>query len=153
MKKTFLTLLICFSAMAQYAQKISPKDEAGIKAAIEAWNTASAAASTDQMMSLFDDSDNIMLIGSAKGEIYKGKEQIRTWLSQLYGFAGFSWEMNRMDIDLHGNTAWVFVEGSMVLKFHKGGSRKAPYRFTGILVRNKGAWRWRLFNGSSPQQE
>jgi hypothetical protein len=50
-------------------------------------------------MLLFDNSDNIMLIGSDSGEVYKGKEQIKGWLNLLFKNAGFSSEMNRIDID------------------------------------------------------
>jgi hypothetical protein len=151
--KILVIILISLSVSSLYAQKGSIKEEKEITAALELWNKTSGEAKIDQMMSLFDNSDNIMGIGSANGEIFKGRDQIRNWLTQLYGFAGFSWEMNRVDIDSNGNTAWIFVDGSMVLKFHNGGTKKAPYRFSGILVKKKGVWKWRLFNGSVPQQE
>jgi len=148
---TVIAFLLIVSSLS--AQKSSEKIRSEITAALETWNKACGTANTDQMMTLFDDSENIMVIGSANGEINKGKEEIRSWVSQLYSFAGFSWEMNRVDIDSNGKTAWVFVDGSMVLNFKKGGTRKAPYRFTGIMVKKNNQWKWRLFNGSVPQQE
>lgn len=41
----------------------------------------------------------------------------------------------------------------MIVNFHKGGKKISPYRFTGILVKKKGAWKWRLFDGSVPKGE
>jgi len=61
--------------------------------------------------------------------------------------------MNRVDIDCNNKTVWVFVDGKMIVDFHKGGKKVTPYRFTGIMVKNKGVWKWRLFDGSVPQQE
>ena len=104
-------------------------------------------------MSMFDDSENIMLIGSDSCEVFKGKDQIKGWLTQLFDMASFSWEMDRIDIDSNDNTAWVFVEGRMVVAFKTGKTKKTPYRFTGIMVRKGSEWKWRLFNGSNPRGE
>jgi len=158
MKKNFLlpaALVILFSVTVNslLAQKSSEKLKIEITKTIEQWNNSAKTANLDQFMMLFDNSESIMLVGSANGEISKGKDEIKAWLSQLYGFAGFSWEMNRIDIDCNGKTAWVFVDGKMIVNFHKGGTKITPYRFTGIMVKKKGVWKWRLFNGSVPQQE
>ena len=136
-----------------YAQKSSEKIKSEITKALEIWNAACKKADINQVMSLLDDSEEIMVIGSANGEINKGKEEIKKWASQIFGFAGFSWEMSRVDISGNGKTAWVFVDGKMVVNFHKGGKKVTPYRFTGILVKKKGGWKWSMFDGSVPQQE
>jgi ketosteroid isomerase-like protein len=158
MKKNFLlpaVLVILFSVTVNslLAQKSSEKFKIEITKALEEWNNAAKTANLDQFMTLFDNSENIMLVGSANGEISKGKDEIKAWLGQLYGFAGFSWEMNRIDIDSNGKTAWVFVDGKMIVDFKKGGQKVTPYRFTGIMVKKKGVWKWRIFDGSVPQQE
>lgn len=150
----FLIVILYFSITNPVAaKKTTDKLKEEISRTLEQWNTASKNADLEKFMAMFDNSDNIILVGSADGEISKGRDQVREWLSQLYGFAGFSWEMNRIDMDCNGNTAWVFVEGAMIVNFHKGGTKKTPYRFTGIMVKKKGEWKWRLFNGSVPQQE
>jgi len=41
----------------------------------------------------------------------------------------------------------------MIVNFHKGGKKVTPSRFAGILVKKKGSWKWRIFDGSVPQQE
>lgn len=158
MKKYIITrsvFVIVFSIMfnSLTAQTSSVKFQDEIKEALNRWNTACKNAELDKVMEMFDNSASIMLVGSADGEISKGKDEIREWLSQMFGLAGFSWEMNRTDIDCNGKTAWVFMEGKMVVDFHKGGRKVIPYRFTGIIVQEKGIWKWRLFDGSEPKSE
>jgi ketosteroid isomerase-like protein len=158
MKKSILflvVLMILFSVTANSlsAQKSSEKIKSEITEALNIWNNACKNANVDQAMSLMDKSDNLMVIGSADGEINKGYDESKAWVSQIFGFAGFSWEMTRIDIDSNGKTAWVFMDGKMIVEFHKGGKKVAPYRFTGILVKKNGVWKWKLFDGSVPQQE
>ncbi len=151
--KALLMILLSATTQSLYAQKSSDKVKSEITEALKTWNTAAKSANIDQCLALFDDSENIMLIGSDNGEINKGKDEIKKWLSQIFGFGGFSWEMNRVDIDSNGKTAWVFMDGKMIVDFHKGGQKVTPYRFAGILVKKKGAWKWRLFDGSIPRGE
>ena len=133
------------------AQSSSEKVNKSILETLKMWNTAAENADVAQAMLLFDNSENIMLIGSDKGEVNKGKVQIKEWLTQIFDFAGFSWEMTRIDIDHHGKTAWVFVDGSMIVKLKKGEPFKKPYRFSGIMVKKHNKWKWRLFDGSEPK--
>jgi ketosteroid isomerase-like protein len=158
LKKHFILQVIILTFLSVidnslYAQKSSEKFKSEITKAVEIWNAACKKADINQVMSLLDDSEEIMVIGSANGEINKGKEEVKKWVSQLFGFAGFSWEMNRIDITGNGKTAWVFVDGKMVVNFHKGGKKVTPYRFTEIWVKKKGAWKLSLFDGSVPQSE
>jgi ketosteroid isomerase-like protein len=158
MKKNILlqvVLVILFSVTINSlsAQKTSEKVKNEITETLKIWNTACKSAKLDQVMSMLDITDGLMVVGSADGEINKGKDEVKAWIGQIFGVAGFSWEMNRIDIDCNGNTAWVFVDGKMIVDFHKGGQKVTPYRFTGIMVKKKGAWKWRLFDGSVPQQE
>lgn len=158
MKRNILTkgvIVILFSLLynSLYAQISSGKFQNEIKEALNLWNTACKSANLDRVMAMFDNSAEIMVIGSAEGEISKGKDEVRDWLGQLFGSAGFSWEMNRIDIDCNDKTAWVFVDGKMIVDFKKGGKKVTPYRFTGIMVKNNGMWKWRLFDGSVPEAE
>lgn len=158
MRKNFLiqfVFMILFSIVFNplSAQTSNDKLKGEITEALNLWNTACKNANLEQVMSMFDNADNIMVVGSADGEISKGKEEINKWLGQLFGFAGFSWEMSRIDIDNKGKAVWVFMDGKMIVDIHKGGQKITPYRFTGILVKKKGVWKWRLFDGSVPQSE
>jgi len=151
--KVLLLILLSATTQSLSAQKPSEKVKSEITEALKIWNTAAKSGKIDECMALFDDSEDIMLIGSDRGEINKGRDQAKKWLSQIFGFGGFSWEMNRIDIDSNGKTAWVFMDGKMIVDFHKGGQKVTPYRFTGILVKKKDGWKWRLFNGSIPRGE
>jgi ketosteroid isomerase-like protein len=135
------------------AQKSSEKVKREITATLKVWNTACKNANTDQAMELFEKNKNIMVVGSDSGEIYKGDVQIRGWLNAIFIHNSFTWEMNRIDIDNNGNTAWIFVDGYMIVTNDKGKIRKTPYRFTGILIKKKEEWKWRLFDGSIPKGE
>jgi hypothetical protein len=148
-----LVILFLVTTHSISAQKSPEKIKNEITEVLKIWNTACKSANVDQAMSLMDKSDNLMVIGSADGEINRGYDESKAWVSQIFGFAGFSWEMNRIDIDSNGKTAWVFVDGKMIVNFHKGGQKITPYRFTGIMVKKNGVWKWRLFDGSVPQQE
>jgi ketosteroid isomerase-like protein len=148
---TIVLVIITYTlAPAIQAQDAIQKE---ISASLEAWNNNAKNRDLDKFMSLFDDAPDIMLVGSDSGEVFKGKQQIEDWLKMLFGFASFSWDMNRIDIDHYQNTAWVFMEGYMVVTFDSGKTRRTTYRFTGVLVKQKNEWKWRLFNGSVPGGE
>jgi hypothetical protein len=121
-----------------------------VKTVLDLWNSTAKSRDTTHFMELFDNSNSIMLVGSDSGEVFKGKKQIEGWVKMLFAHRGFSWEMNRLDIDHNGNTAWVFMDGFMIVTNDKGKTAKFPYRFTGILVKSKSLWKWRLFDGSVP---
>jgi ketosteroid isomerase-like protein len=132
------------------AQNASDRVKNEIAEALKLFNAAAQNANTDQMMALFDDSENIMFVGSDSAEIWKGQEQIRGHLNSIFPNESVSLEMNRIDIDHNKNTAWVVVDGAIIISLETGEKIKAPYRFTGIMVRKHNNWKWRLFNGSSP---
>ncbi|MEI7663372.1 MAG: nuclear transport factor 2 family protein [Bacteroidota bacterium] len=121
-----------------------------ITAALELWNNSAKTRDMSHFMELFDSSHTILVVGSDSGEVFKGREQIEGWMRMLFTHRSFSWEMNRVDIDHNGNTAWVFMDGFMIVTNDKGKTAKFPYRFTGILVKVKNTWKWRLFDGSVP---
>ena len=121
-----------------------------VTAALELWNNSAKARDMSHFMELFDNSHPILAVGSDSGEVFKGRDQIEGWMRMLFTHRSFSWEMNRVEIDHNGNTAWVFMDGSMIVTSDKGKTAKFPYRFTGILVKVKKGWKWRLFDGSVP---
>jgi ketosteroid isomerase-like protein len=152
---TIVLIMVLLYAMIYpiRAQNLSDNVKGEITEALKAWNTAAKNSDTEKLMSLYDDSENIMLIGSNKGEIWKGKDQIRGHLVSIFPQESVSWDMTRIDIDGNNNTAWVFVDGSIILSENKAEPIKAPYRFTGIMVKKNNVWKWRLFDGSMPDEE
>jgi hypothetical protein len=152
--KSFLTLaLVCLTFMTgtpSQAQSASEKVKKEISETLKIWNEAGRNRKTEAFKALFDDTTDIMLIGSDKGEISRGWDEISKWLDAIFKHNSFTWEMDRIDIDSNGNTAWVFMEGRMVVVNDKGSVRKVPYRFCGILVKKNEQWKWRMWDGSSP---
>ena len=106
-------------------------------------------------MAQFDDNAEIMLVGSDKGEVFKGRAAMEGWLASLYRTSGFGWQMDRVEISHHGETAWAFVEGKMNVYSKATGKLRfsTPYRFSAVLVKRGDRWVWRLFHGAAPGKE
>ncbi|MCX6244853.1 MAG: nuclear transport factor 2 family protein [Bacteroidetes bacterium] len=121
-----------------------------ITSALELWNNMAKNRDVTHFMDLFDTTGEIMVVGSDSGEVFKGRDQIEGWMKMLFAHRSFSWDMKRIDIDHNGNTAWVFMDGYMIVTNDKGKTAKFPYRFTGILVKARNTWKWRLFDGAVP---
>jgi len=125
-----------------------------VRRALEKFNEVAGSGDMAALMSQFDDGADIMLIGSDKGEVFKGRAAMEGWVLSLFKENRFGWQMDRVDISNHGDTAWAFVEGKMIVRDTSGKVWKTtPYRFTAVLVRRGDGWAWRLFHGSVPAKE
>lgn len=126
-----------------------------VRRALDHFSEVSGRGDLAAVLALFDDRADILLVGSDKGEVYQGRPAMQAWLGQLYQASGFSWQMDRVEISHHGETAWLFVEGKMNVRDKSNGKLRfsAPYRFTGVLVKRGDRWLWRLFHGSAPGKE
>lgn len=126
-----------------------------VRQALDQFSQISGQANLQEFLALFDDQADILLVGSDKGEVFKGRAEMERWLSKLYRYSGFSWKMDRVEISSHEGTAWVFVEGKAVVTNRETGALRftAPYRFSGVLVKRGNKWMWRLFHGSAPAKE
>jgi uncharacterized protein (TIGR02246 family) len=144
--------LIGFSIIhySVFAQNSSEKVKNKIAETLKLFNTSAQNANTEQMMSLFDDSENIMFIGSDSAEIWKGRDQIRGHLNTIFPKESVNLEMKKIEIDANGNTAWAFVDGYINISSEKGEKFRAPYRFTIIFVKKDENWKIMLFDGSNP---
>jgi ketosteroid isomerase-like protein len=130
-----------------------PGPNADVLAALATWNDRASHADLDGVMALFDTKSNLLLVGSAPGEVFRGRTAIRAWLSSLLSHNTFSWDLSKARAESNGNTAWVFVDGAMTVTSDKGEVLKTPYRFSGVLVKRHGVWKWTLFHGSIPDRE
>lgn len=155
MKHKMRSLIFLFVATIamQTAMAKDGGDHGAIRAALGKWNDAAGRADLDTLMTFFDDSGNVILAGSDHGEIYRGKKDIRAWLATLLAHRRFSWDLSHPDIDQNGDTAWVFVDGTMTVTDDGGTASSTPYRFSGVLVKRGNDWKWRLFDGSIPAGE
>jgi ketosteroid isomerase-like protein len=129
--------------------------KAEVRRALDLFGEASGRGDLPAVLAQFEDAADILVVGSDKGEVFKGRAAIEGWLGQLYKGSGFSWQMDRVDISHQGDTAWAFVEGRMEVRAKATGKLRfsAPYRFSAVLVRRGEGWAWRLFHGSAPGKE
>jgi hypothetical protein len=77
-------------------------------------------------MALFDQDADIMLVGSDKGEVCRGRAAAETWVGGLLANNRFAWTMDQVDIDVHGETAWAFVDGKMAVSSAATGEQRSP---------------------------
>jgi ketosteroid isomerase-like protein len=139
-------------ASARPAARAAPEDE--LRIALARWNDAATRGDLPAFMAQFDDAPDLLLVGSDKGEVFRGRAAIEGWLSRLFKGARFSWTIDRADVGGSGDVAWVFVEGAMNVSDKAGKPRgSTPYRFSGVLVRRDGGWAWRQWHGSIPRAE
>jgi ketosteroid isomerase-like protein len=104
--------------------------EADLRSTISRFRDLSGQGDLEGVMAQFDDGAEFILIGSDKGEVFKGREAVRAWLGTLCKANGFSWEIERIEIGRHEDTAWAFVEGKMVVRAKRTGEVRlsTPYR-------------------------
>jgi ketosteroid isomerase-like protein len=106
------------------------------------------------IMTIYDDSDDIIVVGSDSGEVFVGRERVKTFMKIIASMPFvFSFEMNQVLINSSQNTAWVFVDGFMVHTRTNGKVSKVPYRITAVMVKRDNEWKWKVFSGSIPRGE
>jgi ketosteroid isomerase-like protein len=151
----FMVALIGCASPRPVPSRSSEVVEAEIQTAINEFSEASSRGDLAGVLAKFDDQADILLVGSDKGEIYKGRAAIEVWLGSLYKANGFSWQMDRVDISHNGDTAWAFVDGRMNVTNKSTGELRfsKPYRFSVVFVRKENGWAMRLFHGSAPGME
>jgi ketosteroid isomerase-like protein len=107
-----------------------------------------------KVMTLYDDSDDIAVIGSDSGEVFVGRERVRTFMKMIVSMPFvFSFDMDHPVINHDGNIAWVFVDANMVHTRSSGKVTRFPYRVTAIMVKRNDGWKWKMFSGSIPRSE
>ncbi len=125
-----------------------------IRVALQRWNDATSRGDLDAFMAQLDDGAEVLVVGSDKGEVFSGTKAIAGWLGKMFVHNRFAWDVDGALVGVDGDSAWVFVDGAMTVRDPAGKLRgKVPYRFSGVLARRGGVWRWRLFHGSVPGKE
>lgn len=123
--------------------------ERGVRRALMRLNTLLAArdlAVADE----FAKGEGTLLIGSAKGESYRGRAAIEGHFAKLFArpeTLAFSWR--EVNVEVRGAVAWLAAEGELILRGEAGEQRR-PYRLNGVFELQGGRWKWRLFHGSEP---
>lgn len=140
------------------AQEKSINDRADInleiKAGLNKLNEVLATKDLKTVMSLYDDSDDIMVIGSDSGEVFIGREQVKEFMKVIISMPFiFSFVLEPATISYDQNFAWVFVDGKMVHTGDDGRTSKFPYRIMAVMVKRDNDWKWKVFSGSIPRGE
>lgn len=147
-----LALSACASARPSPQPPADAKAE--VRQALQRWSDLAGAGDLAAFMAQFDEGADLLVVGSDKGEVFQGRAAIEGWLGKLLPGNRFGWQMDRVDVDVNGDTAWAFVDGSMTVRAPSGKVRfTRPYRFTAVLVKRGDRWAWRLFHGSVPAKE
>ncbi len=147
-------LALAGCATARPAPQPPADVKAEVRQALQRWSDLAGAGDLAAFMAQFDEGADLLVVGSDKGEVFQGRAAIEGWLGKLLAGNRFGWQMDRVDIDANGDTAWAFVDGSMTVRSPDGKVRfTAPYRFTAVLVKRGDRWAWRLFHGSVPAKE
>ena len=133
-------------------------DQVAIRSSLDALNAACANRDIRGFMELFSDTDDILFVGSDKGEVYQGRKSTADFMQMLFGLPFvFSFDLNNVTLRQDGNSAWIFSDGNMIHTGDKGKSTgkvsSKPYRFSVTLVKHDGRWKWQLFHGSVPGVE
>ncbi|HVK96696.1 MAG TPA: nuclear transport factor 2 family protein [Flavisolibacter sp.] len=133
---------------------VNAQNTQDIKQTLHDFNSAVTNKDIDQAFSVFDNDANVLLAGSGIEELHKGNAAIRNFLKTFFSNPFYvSWDMSNMTIDQNLDTAWVFVNGAVTINHDNGSTSNMPYRITVVMIIKDAAWKWRLFNGSVPQQE
>ena len=143
----------CSNNKKTRSQVTSQQIDSIMKSEMNAWADAFKNKNSDEAISLFDTSANVMLIGSDSSEVFKGHEQISSFLKGMFAMPlSFSWQFKSIDVHHHEGTAWVYVD-AILLVTENGTTARLPYRFVVIAIDRNNEWKWRLYQGSEPKMQ
>jgi ketosteroid isomerase-like protein len=120
-----------------------------IKSTLEDYANAYCAKDIDALMDVFDNSENISVIGTGADELCVGQGQVRNlFLRNFEEASATKFEWDWMDIRVSNNHAVVSVTLTIYLE-HKGNSLKVPLRWTVVLKKTNHKWVWIHRNAST----
>jgi len=146
-------LITVCSAQAVAASQ-TPAVEIDVRKTLERFSELSSRGDVQLFLAQFDPEADIMMVGSASTEVFRGRAALEPWLTQVFSEVRISFQMDRVDINSNGETAWAFAEGLETVRDLAGKLVSVkPYRFSAVLVKKGDVWMWRLFHGSVPEKE
>ncbi len=130
----------------------SLRENQEVQQTLAALNAATTQRDVAATMALFDDTDDIMLVGSDAGEVFKGRKILAAHLKEIYALPFvLSFDLPSVTVHVEGQTAWIFSEGTEVINEGEGKISRTPYRLTVCLVKRGEHWKWQVFSGSVPR--
>jgi len=117
-------------------------EQDAVFATLEEYANAYCAKDADRLMALFDNGDEISLIGTGLDELCTGHEAIKEVFMRNFSDATatrFEWDWKHVTVT--DNCAVVAVTLTIHLNT-RDGPAEVPIRWTVSLVQREGAWRW-----------
>jgi ketosteroid isomerase-like protein len=109
------------------------------------------AKDADSMLSMFDNADDIMMVGSDSSEVKHGRKEIKDLLQVALGKPYIiNWNFTNAEVFTSNQVAWAFVNNSVILLNEDGSEVRIPYRLTSVWIKNGKDWKLKFFNGSIP---
>ena len=145
----FLTLTTC--SVKQEESDPTNDTRAMIQKNLLEFAAYAKAKDADSMLSMFDNSDDIMLVGSDSSEVKRGRKEIKDLLQVALGKPYIiNWDFNNAEVFTSNQVAWAFVNNSVMLLNEDGSEIRIPYRLTSVWIKNGKDWKLKFFNGSIP---
>jgi ketosteroid isomerase-like protein len=147
-------LLACAASHSSASAAPQQAPDAEVRAALDSLNSACVRRDTTAFMSLFDDGDEILVVGSDTGEVFHGRAEVARFRGFLFRMPFvFSFDLARVTIRREGRFAWAYVDGDMLHTRDDGKVSRRPYRYSLALVQRGSAWKMQMFHGSVPGGE
>ena len=124
-------------------------DEEAVLATLEDYADAYCAKEIKRLMAVFDDGDDISLIGTGGDEFCEGRSEIEAVFLRNFSEATatrFQW--SRKHVTMSGGFALVAITLTIHLNTHDG-PLLVPVRWTVALVERSARWRWLHRHASS----
>lgn len=120
-----------------------------IKSTLEDYAKAYCEKDIDALMNVFDNSENISVIGTGADELCVGQNQVRNlFLRNFEEASATKFEWDWIDVRISDNHAVVSVTLTIYLE-HKGNNLKIPLRWTVVLKNINHKWVWIHRNAST----
>jgi hypothetical protein len=158
----FVCILLCTFVNTAESKVIPQKKlskhlvdtDSAIRKSLNRMNEMLATKNLDSVMTIYEDADDIMVIGSDSGEVFIGKKRVQEFMKVIVSMPFvFSFDLDQVSINHNKNIAWVFVDGKMVHTRNNVKVSKVPYRIMAVMVKKCNDWKWKVFSGSIPRGE
>jgi ketosteroid isomerase-like protein len=109
------------------------------------------AKDADSIISMFDNSEDIMLVGSDSSEVKHGRKEISDLIKGAINKPyTINWDFTNAEIFATSQVAWAFNNNYLTLLNANGSQIRVPYRLTSVWVKKGKNWKLKFFNGSVP---
>ena len=117
-------------------------DRKAVLATLEEYADAYCAKDADRLMALFDESDDVSLIGTGADELCSGHSAVKEVFLRNFSEATatrFEWDWQHVTVS--NGCAVAAITLTIHLDTDQG-SAKVPVRWTVSMIRREDKWRW-----------